>query len=137
MGIVAVVTLSLGFYGGMKYGESQSSSAQADSGARRGNGNFGMVGGGRRGGAGGGFVAGEIVSKDEKSITIKSNDGGSKIVFYSGTTKVMESVEGSLTSITVGKQVVANGSSNPDGSVTAQSIQIRPLSPGRQQNNNQ
>lgn len=42
---------------------------------------------GRMGG-GTGFVRGEIIDKDEISITVKLTEGGSKIVFYSDNTEI-------------------------------------------------
>lgn len=44
--------------------------------------------GGGRAMGGNGMVRGEIISKDETSLVIKNQDGGSKIVFYSDKTEV-------------------------------------------------
>lgn len=40
-------------------------------------------------GSGTGFVQGEIINKDEISITVKLVDGGSKLVFYSEDTRII------------------------------------------------
>ena len=124
--IIAAVAVIIGFFGGMKYGEN---SAQAAAMAMRSQ--FGGAGG-RSGGArtaNGGFVTGQVLSKDAASITLKSKDGSTKIVLYSGTTQVMKSTSGSADDVAVGSQISVQGSSNSDGSVTAQSIQIRPAMP--------
>ena len=93
----------------------------------------GMMGGGaRNGGAGrngGGNANGEIISKDDTSITVKGRDGSSKIVLYTPSTQVMKSTSGSSTDIIVGSQVLVQGKTNSDGSVTAQNISIRPNMP--------
>lgn len=136
--VAALVALAVGFYGGMQYGQSVAPQAnpQQQAGAPSDRFPGGM---GRRGGAGqnGGFTGGEVIAKDGTSIIVKLRDprqststdaqGGSKIVFVSSSTAVMKSVEGSLSDVAVGEQVTVSGSANPDGSITAQSIQIRPM----------
>ena len=126
--VVIVIVVSAGaFYGGMKYGQQRGGGAfAAQGGFRAGMGQGGQ--GGRRGpgGMGGGAVSGEILSKDDKSITVKLRDGGSKIVFFGDSTQVMKSIAGSPSDLTVGAQVMTFGTTNSDGSVTAQSVQIRP-----------
>ncbi|MFA5087370.1 MAG: DUF5666 domain-containing protein [Candidatus Paceibacterota bacterium] len=123
IGIVLMVVIGVGsFYGGMVYGQSKKISGQ---------GNFqAMANGQKRTGAGTGqtgLVNGSIVSMDDKSITIKLSSGGSKIVFLSASTKVSKMADGALSDLQTGAGVMITGTSNQDGSVTAQSIQIRPI----------
>lgn len=116
------------FYGGMKYAQNQ---ALADRQQRMQQ--FGAGNGFRNGAQGnrmnGGFVSGEILAKDDKSITIKMRDNGSKIIFYSDTTEIGKFVKGVAGDLAIGKTVSVNGTANSDGSVTAQSIQVRPAMP--------
>lgn len=79
--------------------------------------------------SGTGVASGEIISKDDKSIIVKLRDGGSKLIFFSDKTSVSKMAEGSEEDIKVGEQVAANGSANSDGSITANTIQLRPPLP--------
>lgn len=128
LGIVGLVLIVVAFYGGMTYAKSKVPSR-----GQFGNGQFvangQLTGGGMRSGMnGGGFTSGEIISKDASSITIKMQDGSTKIVLVSGSTQVMKSTSGSLADLSTGTNVVITGSANSDGSITSQSIQIRPAS---------
>ncbi len=128
--VVMVVVAVISFYGGTKYGSSQNSQNVSQGGR-----NFGAAqnisGTMRRGGQGGsgGFIGGQLISKNDKSITVQLRDGGSKIVFVSNSTQVLKSTVGSLTDLAVGEQVSVSGTANSDGSITAQSVQIRPEMP--------
>ena len=113
------------FYAGIKY--DQNKAVASPSGFRNGGGG-GRMGGGMRG-ANGGFISGDILAQDATSVTVKLRDGGSKIVFFSDTTQVMKAVAGTAKDLAVGEQVSVQGTPNSDGSVTAQSIQIRPSLP--------
>jgi len=139
--IIAVVIAGGGaFYGGMQYNKSKSASQMA---TRNGGGQFqGQQGqggnkqsGGQRMGGGNGnqgdFSGGEIISKDDKSITIKTKDGGSKIIYFSDSTKIGKAVEGSSSDLSVGQQIMITGKADANGSVTAQNIQIRPADQGQ------
>ncbi|KKT35666.1 MAG: hypothetical protein UW24_C0005G0014 [Parcubacteria group bacterium GW2011_GWA2_44_12] len=74
------------------------------------------------------FISGEVLSKDEQSVTIKLPNGGSKIVFYSTVTEIIKTAEGTADDISIGQSITVNGETNQDESITAKNIQIRPQS---------
>ncbi|MCX6741535.1 MAG: hypothetical protein NTY61_04015 [Candidatus Parcubacteria bacterium] len=124
--VVLVVAVGVGsFCGGMSYGKNLSKGPMSK--------NFNMMGqrgdvANRAGGAGAvcGFVSGEVISQDGQSITVKLKDTGTKIVFFSTSTQIMKTSTGSISDIAVGSNLTITGKANADGSVIAQSIQIRP-----------
>lgn len=82
-------------------------------------------------------VTGQIVSSDNNSITVKMNDGSSRIVLISQNTSINKAATASATDLKVGDTVAVFGQTNSDGSVTAQNIQLNPKLYGTQGNNNQ
>jgi hypothetical protein len=128
VGIAAlVIGAAAGFYGGTQYQKSQKVA------------NFGQPGSGQfvlrnseDGGTlkgntvRGGFkpVAGEIIASDEKSITVKLQDGSSKIVILSDKTAINKAEEADKSELKTGQTVSVFGVENKDGSVTAQNIQL-------------
>jgi hypothetical protein len=85
-----------------------------------------------RGGAGNGnmaFVSGKITAIADKIITVKSSDGGEKSIALAETAKYSKISDSTANDLASGKIVIVNGTSNTDGSVTAESIQIRPELP--------
>jgi hypothetical protein len=130
--IIAAATLVIGatagFFGGMKYQQSKTPA--------RGQffaGQFGGTGGrggqpGTNGGnrAGNRPVAGDIISADDKSITVKLQDGSTKIVLVTDSTVINKADKAAKTDLKTGQTVAVFGQTNPDGSVTAQNIQLNP-----------
>jgi hypothetical protein len=126
--IISLVTLIIGFAGGFIYQKSKTPSF-----AR--NGQFQMAGGNpsNRSGNGTGMPSqkissketiGEITSVDSSSITIKTPDGGSKIVMISDSTTVNQATKVDKTNLKAGSQVSISGDQNTDGTVTGKIINI-------------
>ncbi len=121
--LVAIIVGGGAFLGGMKYQQSRQRSNfrqfMGQPGQRLGN------GGGRLG-----FrpVNGEIISSDDKSITVKLQDGSSKIVLISDQTLINKAAEANKKDLKAGEKVTVFGQENSDGSITAQNIQINPIS---------
>lgn len=126
---LAVIT-GAAFYGGTKYAKGKAGrnfqNMRAGFGQGTGQNEFSKNAGGRQGS---GFIGGEIISKDDKSVTIKLRDNGSKIIFYSSVTEIGKFTSGTVADLEIGKNISVVGKSNSDGSITADSIQIRPTAP--------
>jgi hypothetical protein len=125
--IVLIIVGAGAFFGGMKYQQnkisSQRTSFQNLSPEQRQQ--FVQ----RAGRAGANFLSGEVISKDEKSLTLKLLDGSTKIVFFSGSTQISKATEGTVDDIEIGKQIFVSGDQNSDGSYTAKTIQLSPRYP--------
>jgi len=123
--IIAFIIVAGGaFYGGMRFQEYRTKSQfgkMADA--------QGRPGPGQRSGApnvkGGSMTDGEIIAKDDKSVTVKTQDGSTKIVYFTDSTTVAKQAEGSSSDLTSGVKVMVNGQTNSDGSIAASNIQIR------------
>ena len=121
---IAIVALGVGFFGGMKYQQSQRQSFSRQFGMNQQQGTRGGNGSVR-----GGFrpVNGEILSTDANSITVKLPDGSSKIVLLSDKTEINKASVATVTDLTAGEKVSVFGTENTDGSVSATSVQLNPL----------
>jgi hypothetical protein len=128
--VLIVIVGGASFFGGMKYQQSKTPQFQGQfpggqfpgGGAMRGTGQNGQ----RTGGQGFRPVTGEIIEKDSSSITVKLTDGSSKIVLISDKTAINKAAEVSKDELKTGEKVGVFGTENPDGSVTAQNIQLNP-----------
>jgi subtilase family serine protease len=125
--IVAVVVGAVCFFAGMQYQRSQRQAFGgqfAANGQRAGNtGQFQGVtnrAGGLR------PVNGEIVASDNNSITVKLQDGSSKIILVDSKTQINKAATATKSDLKNGEKVVVFGQENSDGTVTAQSIQLNP-----------
>ncbi|HEX4103965.1 MAG TPA: DUF5666 domain-containing protein [Candidatus Paceibacterota bacterium] len=125
--IVAVVALAGGFFWGK-------SMAPAATGFPGGGSFAGASGtrtfarGGAAAGAGGGLVTGQVLSMSGDSMTVQLTNGNSQVVFYSSSTSVIKPEPAPVSALTPGTSVMIVGTTNSDGSLTAQSIQVRTAS---------
>jgi hypothetical protein len=123
IGILVIGVAAGSFFGGMKYQQGRRSANFRQLGAQGqrmgvGNANGNRVAGGFR------PVSGEIISMDDKSITVKLTDGSTKIVIYSTSTKVNKTSEGTISDLKTGEQIMVVGTAGTDGTVTAQNISV-------------
>ncbi|MDB5254975.1 MAG: hypothetical protein JWL92_351 [Candidatus Nomurabacteria bacterium] len=123
--IGGVVIAVLFFWAGTAFAKHKSVSATPAMGMQGARGNF-AGGTMRNGAAAGGFVSGTVLSKTDTTITVQNQAGGSKIILVSPSTAVSKSAQGSITDVAVGSSILATGSTNSDGSITAQTLQLRP-----------
>jgi len=126
---VGLVLLGVSFYGGMIYGKRVSSQF-----GNRIGGQLSGTRGGMRGNFGG-AVMGQVLSKDATSMTVKMQNGSTRLVLLGEKVQVTKGVVGSSADLVQGTEVSVFGSTNADGSVTAQTVQIRPagsIAPARQ-----
>lgn len=135
--VVALIMGVAGFYGGTVYEKKLLTSSKQDgmgmmagnfsgrNSAADGQGLARTGGTGMKNGNGGGFLTGQVTAMDDKSITVKGRNGSSKIILYSSSSTVGKTVDGSMADLQTGQEVMVTGTTNSDGSLTAQNIQIR------------
>jgi hypothetical protein len=127
--VAIVVIVAVGaFFGGMKYQQAQGMGQrqlQFTGGPGGQNGGFGR----RFGGAGSNAQAarGQVVSLDSSNITLKLSDGSTKLINLSGSTSYMKADKASANDIKTGTTIMVFGTTNSDGSITAQNVQLNPM----------
>jgi len=128
--VALVIGGGVGFFVGMTYQKNQRPNFATFNAA---GGNFQRGQGGqngqfRTGGPNGANrpTVGEIISSDDKSITVKLMDGSSKIVVVTNSTTINKAAEGTKDDLKTGTNVLVVGTSNSDGSETATNIQLNP-----------
>ena len=127
--IIAIISLVLGFGGGYLFKNYQVGKMRPNFGSllpdRQGNGQ-GLQNVQRPQTGFGSMVMGEIISQDENSITVKIQDGSTKIVILGDSTTYSKSQSIEKTELSTGNQVRVSGNANSDGSITAQNVQLNP-----------
>lgn len=125
--VLSILVLITIFYAGMSYGKNKNNISQDTKGLQNRFSQFGMMGGKNQLGLNReGLINGEIISKDTTSITVKIFDGGSKIIFLNTNTNISKMTTGTVNDLINNTQVSITGTTNPDGSISAKNIQIRP-----------
>lgn len=128
--LLIVLFTAAGFFAGTKYQQSKQSSVFRQQFNNRGPVNNGQPIRGRNG-LGAHQTIGEIISQDDKSVTVKLPDGSSKIILLSETTSINKATEVSKMDLKVGDRIAVFGTENTDGSITAQNIQLNPVLRGQ------
>ena len=120
--IVIIVVAAVAFYGGTVYQKSQVLSFGGQSNLAR---RFGQV----QGQNNQNFrpVRGEVLDKDNNSLTVKLADGSTKLVILSTGTTYHKSSAASASDVKSGEQIQVFGTQNSNGSVTAQNVQLNSL----------
>jgi len=72
-------------------------------------------------------INGEVISQDDKSVTVKLNNGSTRNIIISDSTTISKSENGAKFDIKDGDQVMVFGKANSDGSLTALNLQINPI----------
>jgi len=124
--IIAILVGSITFCGGMAYQKNKTfsrSDFQAMRGMRQGN----KEGDNSTRPQGANIVRGEIIEKDNNSITVKLMDNSSKLVLVSKDTDINKAIKGSLDDLKKGQTIMVFGEDNTDGSVNAKSIQLNSI----------
>lgn len=123
--IVSLICLAIGFVSGFLIGKNQKPSFN-----KKGFGNQMSMMNGQKGQVRGVQTSnlrqtiGEIIKTDDSSITVKTPDGGSKIILISDSTVINKAAQVSKTDLAVGSNISITGDSNTDGSVTGKIINI-------------
>lgn len=132
--VVAIVVGVGAFFGGVKFQETKASSNGQQlqengtaAAGHQGNPNDQEGPNGQRFQRGFRPVTGVILSMDDKSITVKLDDGSSKIILLQDNLTVSKTDTATKADLKTGVKVGVFGTNNSDGSVTAQNIQINPM----------
>lgn len=123
--LIVIIVAGGSFFAGMKY--QQSKQPQFN---RQANGGQGIMRNGQGNRQGFRPVSGDIISSDNKSITVKLADGSTKIVLINDQTIINKADTATIGDLTTGQKVAVFGTDNADGSVTAQNIQLNPIMRG-------
>lgn len=125
--LAGLIIFGIGFYGGTLY---SSSNKPANTGRGQFSQNGNQPGGNKNTRQfGANNLMGEVISKNDTSLTLKLRDGGSRIIFVTKDTPVSKNVSASSSDISANEQISVSGTPNSDGSVNAQFIQIKPFAP--------
>jgi hypothetical protein len=127
MVVLLLVVAGGSFFGGTKYQQKKIISQFGQrvgmmKGSNNGQRNNGQMSGFRQ-------TIGEISKIDDKSITLKTADGGSKIILISDSTTINQSTTVTKSELKVGSKIAVFGDQNTDGSITGKTINLNPSTP--------
>lgn len=129
-GLLIVLGVGVGFGTGYYFRNYQITKLRGNFTMNGANGNFQRFNGTTRGGSQGmmraGGANGSIISMDDKSITVKMQDGSTRIVLFADSTTYLNTATVTKSDLKTGSDVMVFGTPNSDGSLTASSILLNP-----------
>lgn len=114
MVIVAIVFAGVGFFGGMKYKQFQRGTNSFQQQFRQKFGNNANS------------VRGQVIRNNNGNLTIKLQDGSTKIVIVPSSATIYKTDNASISDLKNNEEVLVFGTENSDGSITAQNVQLNP-----------
>ncbi|MBN1585710.1 hypothetical protein JW899_05100 [Candidatus Uhrbacteria bacterium] len=135
--LTAVIAAGIGFGGGTIYQKNQASAGSRIGGSFDPQTMMNMPAGDRQGLRGGqadgltkmrggaGMSAGTIKERTDTTLTVTLGTDGSQLVIVTDKTAISKPAEISLSELKAGDNVFVSGQTNSDGSLTADSIQVR------------
>ena len=126
-GLVVLVGVLAGFYGGTKFGQAHPTAAAASTTTTttRPSAGTGATGaGGRAGNFGGPAAAGQIVAVGDGTITVQDRQTGKQVKVSVGSARITKTVQGTTADLTQNQTVTVIGQTGSDGTVNAQAISI-------------
>jgi hypothetical protein len=136
-GLVVLVGVLAGFYGGTKFGQLHSTASASTSAANAGTSASGQARTGASPGAGGGngsgartgafgtpAAAGDIVAVGDGTITVHDRQSGKDVKINLGSARISKTVQGTAADLTQNQTVTVVGQKAADGTVNAQVISL-------------
>jgi preprotein translocase subunit YajC len=127
--LIAVIFTATVFFAGVKYQQRQTISQRGQF-ANTLRQSLGPAAGASRNRFGAQII-GNIISADDKSITVKLADGSTKLVYFSSSVIIQKAAPGTQSDLIAGEKVAIFGSTNTAGLITAQNIELNPQFRGR------
>jgi hypothetical protein len=122
--VALIIGLAGGYFGNQAFTPKRSTTGTRGTGV---NGQFRQTASGQRN------TFGQIQDISTDKLTLKARDGSSQIVLLTTDTTYEKTTTATQSDFQSGTSVVINGKSNPDGSVTATSVQTAPANFGQGQ----
>lgn len=126
-GLVVLVGVLAGFYGGAKYGATHTTASAASTGTATSSTNRSATGASPGAGAGGfaaPAAAGQIVAAANGTITVHDRATGKDVKVNVGSARISKTVQGSAADLTQNQTVTVSGQTGSDGTVNAQVIAV-------------
>lgn len=125
---IVIAVVAGAFVGGLKYGQAHASTGPeldpSAFGGMQGAGGLPQDASVANRAFSGNMVSGEITAVDGHTLTISLPDGTTQKVVVDDSAQITKQASGTVADLTVGETIVATGTENEDGSVSADTIRL-------------